>query len=61
MKEQKFLIVYNQSEVQHWLDRGWEVVSVTAQYVSTGGTSHLNGGFAVVLEFQQQLNQQLNS
>jgi hypothetical protein len=49
--EQKFLITDSQYDVQGWLDKGWSIVSVTAQVVSTGKdfTSE-KGKFAIVLE-----------
>ena len=33
--EQKVIITDSQYDVQNLLDKGWEVVSVTAQHVST--------------------------
>ena len=55
MKEQKFLIVESTRDIDHWLDNGWEVISVTAQYVSMTGTSYnyLSGKFAVVIQKQK--------
>ena len=50
-KEQKFLITDSQYDVQNLLDKGWLIVSVTAQHLtqgSSGFTSH--GKFAIVLE-----------
>jgi hypothetical protein len=56
MKEQKFLIVNNERSVNEWLDKGWEIVSVTAQYVSVAGahswSEKLIGNFAVVIQKQ---------
>ncbi len=48
--EQKFIIVDNQSDIQNWLDKGWRILSVTAQHVSTGSSQWLSGKFAIVLE-----------
>jgi len=59
MKEQKFLIVEDERSINDWLEKGWEVVSVTPQYVS-----HTKGGqwddpltargkFAVVIQKQK--------
>ncbi len=56
MKEQKFIIAGSSQEVNEWLDKGWEVVSVTAQYVShvkgSGWDDPLTarGKFAVVIQ-----------
>jgi hypothetical protein len=45
------VVITNVSEVVNgYLMDGWVVVSVTPQYVSTGGASHLNGKFCFVLE-----------
>ena len=64
MKNQKFLIVSTEEEVNNWLDRGWEVISVTAQVVSTakgGGwdDAYASGKFAVVIQKQDSINPQL--
>ena len=48
--EQKFIIVDNQLNVQTWLDKGWRILSVTAQHVSTGSSQWMSGKFAIVLE-----------
>jgi hypothetical protein len=49
--EQKFLITDDPHTVQGYLDKGWRVVSVTAQVVSTGKDySSEKGKFAIVLE-----------
>ena len=57
MKEQKFLIVELPSDVNGWLDKGWEVVSVVPQHVSMcGGQGYpekMRGYFAVVIQNQQ--------
>jgi hypothetical protein len=48
--EQKFLITDSQYDVQGWLDKGWRIISVTAQYVATGSSYQTTGKFAIVLE-----------
>lgn len=50
--EQKFLITKSDYDVQGWLDKGWKIVSVTAQHVSCTGDSYniVKGKFAIVLE-----------
>jgi hypothetical protein len=56
MKEQKFLIVESAKEINDYLEKGWEVVSVTPQNVSvsvTGSSYHekeIIGKFAVVIQ-----------
>jgi hypothetical protein len=56
MKEQKFLIVESTKEVNDYLEKGWEIVSVTAQSVSVSVTGSswfeklLRGQFAVVIQ-----------
>lgn len=52
--EQKFLLVDSDYEIQTYLDMGWKIVSVTAQYVACSSTSYqsIKGKFAVVLERQ---------
>lgn len=54
MKEQKFLIVDNEKSVNEWLDKGWEIISVTSQYVSAAGShswsEKLIGKFAIVIQ-----------
>lgn len=56
MKEQKFLIVESTKEINDYLEKGWEVVSVTPQNVSISVTSssyaykELIGKFAVVIQ-----------
>lgn len=59
MKEQRFLIVESSSDVNDWLQKGWEVISVTAQHVSVSmtGSSYnykeSKGKFAVVIQKQK--------
>jgi hypothetical protein len=43
MKEQKVIITKSEKDINDWLERGWRVTSVTAQYVST---STANNGTA---------------
>jgi hypothetical protein len=50
MKTQKTIITDSATSINILLDQGYSVVSVTAQHVSTGGTSLLHGSFLVVLE-----------
>lgn len=56
MKEQKFLIVDSTKEVNDYLEKGWEIVSVTPQNVSVSvtGSSYyekeLKGKFAIVIQ-----------
>lgn len=53
MKEQMFLITDDHMIVQSWLDKGWRIISVTAQHVASGSqvhTSRISGSFAIVLE-----------
>ena len=57
MKNQKFLITNDEKAVNEWIDRGWKIVSVTAQHVSAGGghawSEIVKGKFAIVLEKKQ--------
>ena len=58
MKEQMFLMVDDADDVNHYLERGWEVISVTAQHVSVstaagGWTENMVGKFAVVIQKQK--------
>ncbi len=39
-----------QKEVNGWLQNGWQVVSVTAQNVTTGSSQIARGGYLLVLE-----------
>lgn len=52
MKEQKFLIVDSPRDVNEWLDKGWEVISVTAQFVSAGSSYSQKGSWAIVIQKQ---------
>ena len=53
MKEQKFLIVDTSREINDWLDKGWEVISVTPQIVSAGQSYYQGGKWAVVIQKQK--------
>jgi len=56
LKEQKVLVTGDEYEsmvqikVDEMLKEGWLIVSVTAQHISTGGSSHLRGGYLIVFE-----------
>jgi hypothetical protein len=43
-----------EKEVNKCLEKGWLVVSVTAQHVATSSSSSLRGGYIVVLERTKQ-------
>jgi hypothetical protein len=43
--EQKIVITNVAAEINYLISDGWKVVSITPQYPSTGGSSHLFGGF----------------
>ena len=51
MKQQKLLIVDDVRDVNEFLDKGWEIISVTAQFVSAGSSSQL-GKWAIVIQKQ---------
>ena len=53
MKEQKILIIDSTRDVNDLLDKGWEVISITPQYVSSGSSSYMRGQFAVLLQKQK--------
>ena len=53
MKEQKFLIVETSRDINDWLDKGWEVITVTPQYVSAGSSYSQLGQWAVVIQKQK--------
>jgi predicted CoA-binding protein len=50
MKTQKVIITKSETVINLLLKDGYSVVSVTPQYVATGGTSHLYGEFLILLE-----------
>jgi hypothetical protein len=56
LRQQKVLVTGNESykDVQEKIDKilenGWFIVSVTARHISTGGGSHLRGGYLIVFE-----------
>jgi hypothetical protein len=61
--EQRFLIIDNEGEVNDWLKKGWRVISVTPQHVSTGSTyasDKLRGKFAVVIQKVSTENENLH-
>jgi hypothetical protein len=43
--EQKIVITNSAADINYLISDGWKVVSITPQYPSTGGSSHLFGGF----------------
>lgn len=47
---QKLIITDSVYDVNKYLDKGWKIMSITAQHVSTGGGSHMRGNFAILLE-----------
>jgi hypothetical protein len=49
MEQQKVIITKTEADINEWLERGWLVKTATAQNVSTGSGSHLEGKFLVVL------------
>jgi hypothetical protein len=58
-KEQKLIITDKEIDINIYLEAGWEVISVTPQYVSvsmTGGSYNYRteiGKFAIVIQKQQ--------
>lgn len=54
MKEQKFLLTCDPETVNDWLARGWEIVSITPQSVSTGSSNILMGKFAIVIQREKK-------
>lgn len=48
--EQKVIITDSQYDINNELEKGWKVVSVTAQYVVTGSSFDVRGKFCFVLE-----------
>jgi hypothetical protein len=53
MKEQLFLIVDSIGEVNEYLIKGWEIISVTAQQVSNNSSLIKYGKFAIVIQKQK--------
>jgi len=49
--EYKCIITDSSSDIQYFLDKGWRVVSVTAQHVS-GDAYSVYGKFCFILERQ---------
>jgi len=57
MKEQRVVVLSGscyasdmEKEVNGWLDKGWRVISVTAQHVAMGERGTIRGGYLLVLE-----------
>jgi hypothetical protein len=57
MKKQKVVVLSGtdytsamETEVNGWLEKGWRVVSVTAQHVASSSSQTVRGGFFIVLE-----------
>lgn len=54
MKEQKVIITKSEKDINDWLDRGWRIVSVTAQHVAISSPSYnakeASGKFCFVIE-----------
>lgn len=54
--KQKILLTRDMEKVNVYLDGGWEIVSVTAQHVASGGNNDyhiakdLEGAFAIVIQ-----------
>lgn len=49
--EQKVIITDSQYDIQSYLDKGWKVVSITAQHIATGSNTYqVNGKFCFLLE-----------
>jgi hypothetical protein len=54
--EQKVIITKSANDVNHYLEKGWTVISVTAQHVNNGGIDssifikESAGGFCFVIE-----------
>ena len=52
IKEQKLLIVNSVSEVNDYLENGWEIISVTPQHLSPNPITSF-GYFAIVIQKQK--------
>lgn len=54
MKEQKVIITHFETTINEWLERGWEIVSVTAGYVSIASpySAKEKGDFCFVIQRQ---------
>jgi hypothetical protein len=50
MKEQMTVITDSAYDVNHYLQKGWKVISVTAQHIATGGSFNQFGKFCFILE-----------
>ena len=56
MKDQKVVITDSESEINTWLNKGWHIISVTAQFMTAPNTGAYNqtvigGKFCFVLEY----------
>jgi hypothetical protein len=49
-KEQKIVISHLQHEINELIDKGWTVVSITPQHVSTASSATAKGEFCFLLE-----------
>ena len=56
--KQKVVITDSELTINNWLDKGWKVVSITAQYISTGSSYTYYGKFCFVIEKLEINNQQ---
>jgi hypothetical protein len=61
MKEQKVVVLSGsdyasdmEKEVNGWLEKGWRVVSVTAQHVASSSSQTVRGGYFIVFEREKQ-------
>lgn len=50
--EQKVIITKNSSTINDWLEEGWTVVSVTAQYIVS--SSWNEGAFCFVIQREKE-------
>jgi hypothetical protein len=50
VKEQRVMITESELNVNQYLQKGWKVISVTAQHVASGGSFKESGKFCFVLE-----------
>ncbi len=48
--EQKVIITDSQYDINSELNKGWKIVSVTAQHVASGSSFEIRGKFCFVLE-----------
>lgn len=50
--QQKVVITKNSSTINDWLDKGWTVVSVTAQYIVSNSWNE--GAFCFVIQREEE-------